>query len=156
MRILLSALVTLRWTASVFAAMSLHPAIPFSFIQETMLLPAPPRPTTQTFGRAAVTAPANLSASDRSWDAESLSMAFVDIGKVRHRAFSQRLARSKTDPRNLQSSPSLALIEKAPIQRGSPILKSGGLDWKGGRTIIRLSLRPSVPEAPWSATLQDR
>src|ERR1700687_1889063 len=74
MRILLSALVTLRWTASVFAAMSLHPAIPFSFIQETMLLPAPPRPTTHTFGRAAVTALAKLSASDRLWDAESLSM----------------------------------------------------------------------------------
>ena len=111
MRILLSALVTLRWTASVFAAMSLHPAIPFSFIQETMLLPAPPRPTTHTLGRAALTAPANLPASNRSWDAESLSMALVDIGKVSHTVLSHRQARFKTNPGNLTN--------RVSAQRGS-------------------------------------
>src|SRR2546428_8793841 len=79
MRVLLSALVTLRWAASVLAATSLPPAMPFSFIQETMLLPAPPRPTTHTMGRAAAAAAAILSASDKSSDAGFPSTALASF-----------------------------------------------------------------------------
>src|SRR5881296_537158 len=67
MSIRLSALVILRWAASVLAAISLPPDIPRCLIQETMLLPAPPTPITVTLGRAIRITASIFSDSIRSW-----------------------------------------------------------------------------------------